>query len=160
MKKLLYILLSLVVVSSCLDELEDPFSLPVAGKWALVDADGFVSEYVEFRRGYYDTYKTEGKGYYNEGKVWAAGKSDFRNLSHDEYSIVNSILYVGNTSRRVSFSGDVMLLDNTKYYSLKSFTSDYYSTIKCNNPTDVYNFDKPTVELTYSVDRCPFGKKG
>ena len=160
MKKLLFILLSFIVVSSCLDEFDDTCSLPVAGKWARVDANGFMTEFIEFRRGYYDTYETENKGYFHEGKVWAAGKSDFHNVTHDEYSIVNGVLHVGNTSRRVTFNEDILLLDNTKYYSLKNFTSDYYSTIKCNNPSDyTYPFDKPTVEWTYSVDKCPFGKK-
>ena len=160
MKKFIYILFSLLALSSCVRALDDTCSMPVAGMWASLDENGFVSEYIEFKKGNYKTFEAESTGYYRDGKVWASKESDFEKISQDEYSIIDGILYVNNNGFPISIKDSVLVIDKNKYYSLKEFTSDFYSTIVCNNPEDLtYDYTSAKVQWEYNVENCTLGNK-
>ena len=160
MKKLIYILFSIFSLSSCIRALDDTGSMPVAGMWASADENGFVSKYIEFKKGNYRIFESERQGYYSEGKVWAVAQSEFKKVKQEEYSIIDGTLYVRNTGYPISMEEDVLVIDGVKYYTLSDFTAAYYSTITCTDPKNfTYEYNATEIILEYSVDNCPFGNK-
>ena len=160
MKKFIYILLSLITISSCISPLDETCSLPVAGLWVSVDDRGFVSEYIEFKNGYYKSFTTEKPAYYNERTIWAANKSDFEKIIHDEYSIIDGVLYTQNTATPISFNNEILVIGGKKYYTLKDFTAKYYSVITCDNPKHPsFKYSTTEVSWGYEITNRPLGNR-
>ena len=165
MKKIyFYLLTSLVMVSSCVKQMDEPDDLPIAGKWAQVDSDGSVSKYVSFEGGKYYEYKASSKHYYLNENIWHAGNNDYAKTQEAWYSARNGSLTYGGNAYDISVSDGVLKIGNAEYLPLKSLKSEYGFALTHNIPINAnkvaeYSAAAQEVVWNYQIKDLPKGYK-
>ena len=165
MKRFLYILTFIVALSSCVKEFSGSIELPVSGKWASVDEDGFVSEYIEVTNGYFATYDLGAMCYYSDKVLY--GVQNPKEVSNASYAVIEGQLWVNNQSYEVSFDDEELILDGKSYVKVAEVKSQKYSTVTVktlpNNNVLTYDYSTRSVSLDYTLKcqsaKYPFGKK-
>jgi hypothetical protein len=160
MKKVFYILGTIISLYSCIPLLDDTSDLPITGMWASIDNDGFTSQYIEFRNGQYNVFESAQSGYYADETIWAVKKSDYQKIIQQEYSIINGTLHLDNYTAPISISENTLSIGNQTFYKLSDFTSKYYSKITCDHPEDlIFTYTSTEVSWNYHIDNRPLGDK-
>ena len=159
-----YLLASLLLVSSCVKQIEEPDDLPIAGKWAQVDTDGSVSKYISFETGKYCEYETVSKHYYLNEKIWHANNDDYEKLFEAWYSARNGSLTYGSWVHDIALSGGVLKIDHTEYLPLESLQDEYGFTLTHDIPINTsnvveYSAAAQEVVWNYLVEGLPNGNK-
>ena len=159
-----YLLTSLLVVSSCVKQIEEPADLPIAGKWAQVDTDGSVSKYISFEAGKYYEYETDSKHYYLNEKIWHANNDDYVQLFEAWYSARNGSLTYGSWVHDIAFSNGVLMIDNMTYLPLKSLEDEYGFTLTHDIPINTsnaveYSAKAQEVIWNYQIEGLPKGNQ-
>ena len=108
-----------LVLFSCVKPMDEPCLLPIAGKWAKVEADGSISNYIEFKAGMYYEYAASGKYYYSDGRVCFVHSKAFELSYYAYYSVIDDQLYYGEKVANISISDGILKLGDTEFYPLQ-----------------------------------------
>jgi hypothetical protein len=59
--KYIYLLISILLMSSCVKEFDEPCAIPASGIWVAHDKDGFSTDLIELKQGKFIQYALTGK---------------------------------------------------------------------------------------------------
>ena len=135
MKKI-YILMCLVCAWSCVNSMDEPCELPIAGNWAGIDEDGAVLNYIEFKTGKYYEYASESKHYYSEKKIWHAKQSDFALQAESWYSVSGGKITFCGRTENISYTDNVLKIGDISYCPVDALDPEYGFTLTHQIPID------------------------
>ena len=165
MNRYLYIVVAILSLSlfSCEKSFNDSKVCPqVEGRWALVEADGSVHTYIEFKEGNLTEYQVERLSYtilYEDGILWGCAADDFVETVDGYYTINNSVItssigYKGS----ITVDGDILKLNGQEYYYIEDFTADFHRKIEVDLTEDIIvGFSETEVMIPYKVSNASEG---
>lgn len=162
--KYLYFLISILLMSSCMKEFDEPCATPAGGVWVAHDKDGFSTELIELKQGKFIKYVLTGKKYYSDKTLWAVADKDVRIGSTEEYGIVGGKITVGGKwSADISVSGGMMKIGKQEYYPVEEMSKMYFSTIshdvKLTDGKLTCDYTARELTIGYDISEKPLGNK-
>lgn len=157
MKKIYIALFSAaLILSSCVEQMEEVESTQFAGIWAVVDEYDMASKYYVFDKGYFTEYKSDKAYYIHEDIIWGVLSSPDNYGTRYKYSVEDGILHYSNYFNDVQVplmrQGNELMMGDKKCCLIKEVSKSYYSEIILSesNKTQFLDDDK-SIEWDFQI---------
>ena len=135
MKKIFYALLgAALILSSCVEQMEEVEYTQIGGVWAVVDSHDMASTFYVFDKGYFTIYKSHKSYYVHDNYLWgiSQGPDSYGNNRY-KYSVEDGVLHYYNYFDDVQFElmrkGNELTIGQQRCLLVKDVRKQYYSQI-------------------------------
>ena len=134
MKNIYLVLLSAaLILSSCVEQMEEVESTQYAGIWAVVDEYDMASTFYVFDKGYFTEYESDNEYYVHDDIIWGVLRSQDNYGLRYKYSAVDCTLHYNDYFKDVQMSlirnGNELTMGEKKCRLVKDVSKVHYSEI-------------------------------
>lgn len=158
MKKIVLLLFSAsLILSSCIQQMEETESTKIAGAWAVIGENNMVSRFLFFDKGYLYEYKSSKEYYLHDNVLWGAMYLAGDSGEGYRYSLVDGVLHYQNYYKDahipVQLEDNILILENDKYMRVDEVEESCFSRIILSqtNRTDLL-YSGEEVEWEYEIE--------
>ncbi len=163
MKKIFLILLgAALVLTSCVEQMEEIESSQIAGIWAVVDEYDMASSFYVIDKGYLVEYKSRKAYYVHDCVLYGASKAPDNCLYRSKYSVTDGILHYNDYYKDVQVylvrEGNELTIGDKRCILVKDIKKSYYSQIVFpeSNKTQFLDDDK-NIEWDFHISNPLYG---
>lgn len=157
MKNIYLVLLSAaLILSSCVEQMEEVESTQYAGIWAVVDEYDMASTFYVFDKGYFTEYESDNEYYVHDDIIWGVLRSQDNYGLRYKYSAVDCTLHYNDYFKDVQMSlirnGNELTMGEKKCRLVKDVSKVHYSEIVFSesNKTQFLDGDK-NIEWDFQI---------
>lgn len=125
--------LLMYILSSCVQQMQEPESMKCAGYWAVVDEDDVASKFYFFDHGYIYIYESVNEYFVCDDFLWGVEQTLSKHAPSYKYSLQDGIIHYHNLYEDIHASltvdGNLMMLGDEKCRRILGVKKPYYSTI-------------------------------
>lgn len=159
MKKMFFALLgAALILTSCVEQMEEVEATQIGGVWAVVDDYDMSSTFYVFDKGYFTVYKSQKPYYVHDNYLWGISKDPGSNgTNRYKYSVVDGVLHYYDYFKDVQVDlmrkGNELMIGDKRCLWVKDVHKEYYSQIVMpeTNKTRFLEDDKQ-IEWKYQID--------